>query len=226
MSDTPLDFVDLPAQGPQLGSVIWLHGLGADGHDFEPLIPELGLTERGMRVMLPHAPKQPVTLNGGMVMRAWYDIYEMSLARIDEDGIRRSVALIQQLIATEIAAGIDSRNIILAGFSQGGVIACFAGLTSEQPLGGVMSLSSYVALPEALTAERTDTNAQLPIFIGHGSEDQVVPAPLAVQAANLFEGFGNPVEKHLYRMEHSVVPAEIEHMKIWLQARIDGMDAA
>ncbi len=226
MANEVLDCVDLPAQGTQRGTVIWLHGLGADGHDFEPLIPELGIRERGMRVLLPHAPKMPVTLNGGMNMRAWYDIYEMSLARIDEAGIMRSVALMHQLIDQEVARGIASENILLAGFSQGGVIALHAGLTYGQALGGVMLLSGYIALPEALAAERLPANRQLPIFIGHGSEDPVVPIALAVQAANLLENFGNPLEKHLYRMEHSVSAPEIEHMKDWLQARIDGMAAA
>jgi phospholipase/carboxylesterase len=226
MGGTSLEYVDLPAQGEQRGTVIWLHGLGADGHDFEPLMPQLRLAERGIRVILPHAPVQPVTLNAGMAMRAWYDIYEMSLARIDEAGIRQSVALIQELIELQVAAGIDSRHIILAGFSQGGVIALQAGLTCSHPLAGLMSLSSYVALPAVLQNERHAANADVPVFIGHGTQDTVVPPILAEKAVELLSQLGHPLEYHLYEMEHAVSVPQIEDMKRWMHVCIDGMDIA
>jgi len=219
MSEQDMAPVVVPEAGAHRGSVIWLHGLGADGHDFEPLVPELELAGRGVRVILPHAPRQPVTLNGGMVMRAWYDIYDMTLARIDEAGIRRSVSAVQDLIRAELAQGIDGRRIVLAGFSQGGVIAVQAALSFGLALGGVLSLSSYVALPQALAAEQTPANRHLPVFIGHGDEDSVVPPVLAEQAAGLLASQGHPVEKHTYSMGHSLCAAEIGHVKDWLQDR-------
>jgi phospholipase/carboxylesterase len=209
--------------GPATASVIWLHGLGADGHDFEPLVPELGLRERGVRFILPHAPFRPVTVNGGYVMRAWYDIRRPDLrANVDDgadaEGIRASVAQVQALIARETAAGIAPERIVLAGFSQGGAIVLQAGLTYPQRLGGILALSTYIALPEALAAEITQANRATPVFIGHGSDDPIAPFALAGDTRTRLAALGCPVEFHAYRMPHSVCAEEVADIRAWLSA--------
>ena len=197
--------------------VIWLHGLGADGHDFEPLVPELGLLERGVRFVLPHAPEQPVTINGGYVMRAWYDIRSPDL-QVDADtpGIRASVATVVTLIEAEIARGIAPERIVLAGFSQGGAIVLHAGLTYPRRLGGILALSTYLALPAELTVEIADINRTLPVFIGHGSEDPIAPLALAEATRAQLQALGCPVAFHVYRMPHSVCAEEVADIRAWL----------
>lgn len=203
---------------PATASVIWLHGLGADGHDFEPLVPELGLRERGVRFILPHAPFRPVTVNGGYVMRAWYDIRRPDLrADADREGIRASVAQVGELIAREIAAGIAPERVVLAGFSQGGAIVLHAGLTYPQRLGGVLALSTYLALPEALAAEIAEANRATPVFIGHGTDDPIAPFALAGDTRARLEVLGCPVEFHAYRMPHSVCLEEVADIRTWLE---------
>ncbi len=157
--------------------MIWLHGLGADGHDFEPIVPHLGIpAEAGVRFVFPHAPAIPVTLNMGMVMPAWYDITELDLKkRHDEAGIRLAASRVEALIARERESGIPSEKIVLAGFSQGGAIAIHTALRHAEPLAGLLALSSYLVLPEALEAERSEANLRLPIFQGHGTLDPMVP---------------------------------------------------
>lgn len=201
-------------------SVIWLHGLGADGHDFEPLVPELGQLGRGVRFVLPHAPHRPVTVNAGYVMRAWYDIRRMDIAGdTDVDGIRAAVAAVGALIETEVARGVPSGRIVLAGFSQGGAVALQAGLTCALPLAGIMVLSGYVALPDTLTAEMTAANRGTPIFMAHGSDDPVVPFALAAAGRDHLRALGCNVEFRAYHMPHTLCAEEIADIRAWLDGR-------
>jgi phospholipase/carboxylesterase len=199
-------------------TVIWLHGLGADGHDFESLVPELGQLERAVRFILPHAPERPVTINGGYVMRAWYDIRRPDL-RVDADtiGIRASIAAVVALIDAEIARGIAPQRIVLAGFSQGGAIVLHAGLTYPQRLGGILALSTYLAMPDALAAEISATNRATPVFIGHGTEDTIAVYALAEDTRTRLHALGGSVELHTYRMPHSVCMEEVADIRAWLQ---------
>ena len=210
-----------PAGTGVRASVIWLHGLGASGHDFEPLIPELGLLERGVRFVLPHAPEQPVTINGGAVMPAWYDIREPDIDAVpDADGIRRSVDYLQRLVAAEIAQGLPSGSVLVAGFSQGGVIALHAGLTHPAPLGGILALSTYLALPEALSREMPSANRAVPVFLAHGTADPVVPFALAGAARDRLTGLGCAVDFHAYPVPHTVSLDEVADIRAWLAARL------
>lgn len=189
--------------------VIWLHGLGANGHDFEPIVPELGLPENSaIRFIFPHAPHIPVTVNGGHRMPAWYDIMAMNLEReVDERQLRASARAIQALIEQQIAAGIDSRRIVLAGFSQGGAVAYEAALSFDRPLGGLIAMSTYLATADSL--HRAAANAALPIQVLHGHRDAVVPEELARRACQQLVHWGYAPEYHSYGMEHSVCAAEI-----------------
>ena len=200
-------------------SVIWLHGLGADGHDFEPIVAELGdAVTRQVRYVFPHAPRIPVTINGGAVMRAWYDITETDLAkRADESGVRRSAGILEELIEEEITRGIPSTRILLAGFSQGGAIALHTGLRYSKPLAGIMALSTYLPLPEAMVDERQECNGNIPIFLAHGSQDPVIPLALSEQSRTFLASLGYQVQCHTYPMAHSVCPEEIRDIAIWLQ---------
>lgn len=220
MQSSPLDSLIIePPGGKANASIIWLHGLGADGHDFEALVPELGLVERGVRFVLPHAPQQPVTVNGGYVMRAWYDIRWPDLRRdADEAGIRASVAAVGALIQAEMAQGVASKRIILAGFSQGGAIVLHAGLTYPEPLGGIAALSTYLALPEALATELRDANRATPIFMGHGTDDPVAPFTLAQASREHLLALGCDVDFHAYHMPHSVCMQEVADIRTWLGA--------
>lgn len=222
MSDYEPPLILAPPAGTEVrASVIWLHGLGASGHDFEPLIPELGLLERGVRFVLPHAPEQPVTINGGHVMPAWYDIREPSIdAAPDVDGIRRSVGYLHRLASAEREQGVPAAAVVLAGFSQGGVIALHGGLTSPEPLGGVLALSTYLALPEALDAEMPLSNRGLPVFLAHGSEDPVVPFALAEAARARLTALGCEVDFHAYPVPHTVSLDEVTDIRAWLAARL------
>ena len=203
-------------------SVIWLHGLGADGHDFEPIVPFLGLKPgTAVRFIFPHALMRPVTVNGGAVMRAWYDIIELSTSRgQDEAGIRHSAEKIRELIEHEINRGIPASSIILAGFSQGGAMALHVGLRYREKLAGIMALSSYLLFPERLNSELSDVNSTTPVFMGHGTQDPVVPYVLG-QAAHAALLAGRwPVEWHSYPIPHSVSQPEIADIGRWLQARL------
>jgi phospholipase/carboxylesterase len=202
--------------GEVLGSVIWLHGLGADGHDFEPIVPELRLPEElRLRFVFPHAPVQAVTLNGGMAMRAWFDILTLDRGGPeDEAGIRASAAILDQLIAREQERGIAANKIVVAGFSQGGAIALHAGLRSKQPLGGVMALSTYLPVKSAFADEVL--TSELPIFMAHGSLDPILPMILGRNSADLLVANGFNVEWHDYQMAHSVCAEEIDDIRTWL----------
>ncbi|MGB5853857.1 MAG: alpha/beta fold hydrolase [Oceanisphaera sp.] len=196
--------------------VIWLHGLGANGHDFEPIVPELGLpVGSAIRFIFPHAPQIPVTVNGGHRMPAWYDIIAMNIDReVDERQLRVSARAIQAIIDQQIAEGIDSRRIVLAGFSQGGAVAYEAALSCAQPLGGLIAMSTYLAT--ANSVQRHKTNAALPIQVLHGTRDAVVPPVLGERACQQLQQWGYAPEFHSYSMEHSVCAAEITDISRFL----------
>ena len=204
-------------------SVIWLHGLGADGHDFESLVPELGLVERGARFVLPHAPYRRVTVNEGQRMRAWYDILRTDIDRhADEDGVRASVAAVGALIDAEIDRGIPSQRVLLAGFSQGAAIALQTGLTFPQELGGILALSGYLVLPDALDSELQDANRRTPIFMAHGREDAVVPFALGALSRDRLAAVGCLLEFHAYPMPHTLCLEEVADIRRWLTGRLFG----
>ena len=219
----PLPAVEIEPPAPARAAVIWLHGLGADGHDFEPIVPHLGLPPgHGVRFVFPHAPRRPVTINNGMVMPAWYDITGSEFTRAeDEEGIRQSAATIRRFIAREMARGIEPGRIVLAGFSQGGAIALHTGLRLEQPLAGIMALSTYLPLRDTLSAERADANRHTPILMIHGRQDSVVPPPLAQISRQHLEALGHPVEWHAFDMGHSVIGEEIQVISQWLRAVLE-----
>ena len=198
-------------------AVIWLHGLGADGSDFVPIVPELGLAAApGVRFIFPDAPSIPVTCNGGWVMPAWYDILEMSIdRRVDVAQLTRSAEAVHALIEREVARGIDSRRIVLAGFSQGGAVILHAALTCPRPLAGAMSLSSYFPTAELLS--QSAANAALPVLVCHGSHDPVVPDILGRRAETALRELGHPVQWQGYPMEHSVCLEEVRDISAWLQ---------
>ncbi len=201
------------------GSVIWLHGLGADGHDFAPIVPELKLhNDLPLRFIFPHAPMQPVTINNGYVMRAWFDIQSMDIhQKIDEKGIHASIQIVNGLIQTEVDAGIPIEKIVLAGFSQGAVIALMAGLHYPKSLAGIMALSGFLPHAESLLTKANPANATTPIFIGHGREDFVVPFPLGERTADvLIKNHYNVTAKY-YSIAHTVSLEEINDISRWLK---------
>ncbi len=220
----PPETVEIETGPKPVGSVIWLHGLGADGHDFEPIVPELRLPDTlPLRFIFPHAPVRPVTINGGMSMRAWYDI--LSLDRdgpVDEEGIRESGEILNSLIARERERGIDARNIVVAGFSQGGAIAIHAALRYPERLAGLMALSTYLPLQGRFKSEVLDNpdtgNRDLPIFMAHGSFDPMLPMQLGRTSADLLIESDFSVEWHDYPMAHAVCADEIMDVRAWLIA--------
>ena len=205
---------------PASAAVIWLHGLGSDGHDFASLVPELQLsTATNIRFILPHAPSMPITINNGYVMPAWYDILEMSLNRkVDEAQLCKSAVQIIQLIEREIAQGIPSHKIILAGFSQGGAVVYQAGLSFDKALGGLLILSSYFATSETLVGHCE--NKHVPILIQHGSQDSVVDESLGQRAYRQLSDRGYSVNYESYPMEHSVCAEQLVAIRVWLQERL------
>lgn len=218
---TPADAtaVEINPAGPPKACVIWLHGLGADGHDFAPVVPELRLgDESPVRFVFPHAPLRPITINRGYIMRGWYDVTD---AAFNEDhdltGIRASTATIHALIEDEIARGIPSHRIVLAGFSQGGCIALHGGPSCPHKLAGVMALSSYTVLnrdPEWIAAP---ANAKTPVFLAHGTQDTIIPHRFGERSVAVLRERGYPVEWHSYSMAHSVCPAEVADIANWLR---------
>ncbi|WGW01681.1 carboxylesterase [Vibrio sp. YMD68] len=201
-------------------SVIWLHGLGADGHDFEPIVRELALPKAcAIRFIFPHSPSIPVTINGGVVMPAWYDILDMSIERkVDLSQLNASASAVQALIDREIERGIKSDRIILAGFSQGGAVAYQAALTYSQPLAGLLAMSTYFATKE--TIELHESNKHIDINIMHGSLDPVVAPQLGEQALNALESKGYQPAYHQYAMEHGVCAQQINDISQWIQRRL------
>lgn len=199
-------------------AVIWLHGLGADGNDFVPIVPHLrSAASRPVRFIFPHAPVRPVTVNGGMAMRAWYDILGLQIDR-DQDraGIVASLEQVDALIDEQISAGIPSERLILAGFSQGGAIALRCGLARTRALGGIMVLSAYLLESDRLGEWAAPESARVPIFMGHGSEDPIVPVGLGARSAEQLQAAGHPVEWQTWPMPHSVCPEEIAAIDDWL----------
>ncbi len=216
-----LPHIEIEPATPANATVLILHGLGASGHDFEPLIPELRLPDSAaVRFILPHAHSIPVTINGGYVMPAWYDILAMDLHRtVDEAQLRASAQATQQFIDREIERGIDSRRIIVAGFSQGGAVAFQAALTYPRPLGGLLALSTYLALePEAALR---GANQDIPIEIYHGTADSIVAEALGQRSAARLRELGYQPRYKSYPMEHSLCMEEVTDISTWLQARLD-----
>jgi phospholipase/carboxylesterase len=201
-------------------SVIWLHGLGADGHDFEPIVPELGLHEP-LRFVFPHAPVRAVTVNGGMRMRAWYDIVGFGPgAAQDAAGIEESAAAVRELIDRELARGMPAERVVLAGFSQGGAIALHTALREPRRLAGVLALSTYLPVADTLAAERSAANAEIPIFMAHGNADGVIPLAMADASRRALEAQGYAVDWRVYPMAHAVHPSEIGAIGVWLESLV------
>jgi phospholipase/carboxylesterase len=213
-----LDAIQLETGRDPERSVIWLHGLGADGRDFVPIVGELALPAAPIRFVFPHAPVQPVTINNGMSMRAWYDIVANDLARReDERGVRASQGLVEALVARERERGVPAARLVLAGFSQGGAISLQTGLRHPERLAGIMALSTYVPIAATLAAERNAANGDVPIFMAHGTQDPIIPLAHARRSRELLERLGYPVEWHEYAMPHSVSPQEIDDIGAWLR---------
>jgi phospholipase/carboxylesterase len=224
MSGEILSTVEVNPRASIRSSIIWLHGLGADGHDFEPIVPQLDLPpDLGVRFVFPHAPHLPVTINGGYVMRAWYDIYGTDLSsRVDRDGILRSVQAVRALLEREIGLGVAPERIILAGFSQGGVIALDLAANCGLGLGGVIALSTYVALDDRLAC-----GSPLSIFWGHGAADTLIPLQLGERGRAVLESLGHKVDWHVYPMDHAVCNEEVRDIRGWLLATLmEGQDSA
>jgi len=199
-----------------VGSVIWLHGLGADGHDFEPIVPELHLpADLPLRFVFPHAPIRPVTINGGMAMRAWYDIVSLDAeGRADAAGVHESTAILEELIAREKTRGIDGSRIVIAGFSMGGAIAINTALHTQEKLAGMMALSTYLPLPGEI--DDANGNRDLPVFMAHGSFDPMLPMQWGQLSAETLTEAGFEIEWHEYPMAHAVCPEEIRDIREWL----------
>ncbi len=202
-------------------SVLWLHGLGADGNDFAPIVPELVRPDwPALRFVFPHAPVRPVTINNGVPMRAWYDIRDMNLAqRADEGGVDASVAQVEALIAREAARGVPASRLLLAGFSQGGAVTLAAGMRRGTPLAGLIALSTYLPMPERLAREVTAAAPSQPLFMAHGQFDPVVPHAGGDASARALRGLGFDIDWHAYPMAHQVCGEEIRDLGDWMGAR-------
>jgi phospholipase/carboxylesterase len=217
-----LETIEIETAPNPTATVIWMHGLGADGNDFAPMVPELRLgSAPAIRFVFPHAPMIPVTINNGYVMRAWYDVsygdLEGKSRQADEKGVRASQAEIEKLIAREVGRGIRANKIVIAGFSQGGAIALHTGLRHAAPLAGIMALSTYLPAPHTLPAEAAAANRDIALFYAHGSDDQVIPIAMAETSRQTLNAAGYAVDWHEYPMQHSVCLEEIRDISAWLQ---------
>jgi phospholipase/carboxylesterase len=222
MNTDLLSCVEVQPDGPVRTAVIWLHGLGADGHDFEPIVKYLPLGEElGTRFVFPHAPQRPVTINMGLIMRAWYDVRGLDFQR-DEDlkGIRESAALVRALVAREIERGVPARRIVMAGFSQGGAIALHVGLRYPETFAGIMALSCYLVDAGSLADEISDANRGTSIFQAHGTEDPMVAFERGCASRDRLTGLALPVEWKSYPMGHEIHPQEIEDIGVWLSGQL------
>jgi phospholipase/carboxylesterase len=222
MTQKLLETVELQTGDSPTASIIWMHGLGADGNDFVPIVNELDLEgARAIRFVFPHAPMQPVSINSGYVLRAWYDVtygdLEGKSKRADEKGLRASEKAVNLLVEREIERGTPAARIVLAGFSQGGAMALQAGLRYPQRLAGLMVLSSYLPLADQTAQEAAAANAGTPIFMAHGTQDPVVPYAMGAQSQETLQQLGYPVEWHEYPMAHSVCLEEIHDIAAWLR---------
>jgi phospholipase/carboxylesterase len=212
----PLEAIEIETAPNPRASVIWLHGLGADGNDFAPLADEIELPV-AVRYIFPHAPMMPVSINAGYVMRAWYDISDAAIRREDEAGVRASQQLVEGLLAREKSRGTAANRIVLAGFSQGGAIALQAGLRHAERLAGIMALSTYMPLADTLAAEANPANREVPIFMAHGTADPMIAYARATASRDLLLQQGYALEWHEYRMQHAVCPQEIADIGVWLR---------
>ena len=213
-----LPCVEIEPGRPALWSVIWLHGLGADGHDFEPIVPYLGLEDRAVRFVFPHAPRRPVTINMGLIMRAWYDIRGLDVGSDpDVKAINESRTMVTDLVDRERDRGMASGRVVLAGFSQGGVIAQHVALRYPERLAGLVALSTYLPDVASLEREASPANRDLPIFQAHGLDDPVIPLALAEEGRKSLEGLGHAVTWKTYPMQHAVHPDEIADLSAWLR---------
>jgi phospholipase/carboxylesterase len=212
-----IETIEIETAPKPAAAVIWLHGLGADGHDFEPIVPELGLpASKPVRFIFPNAPQRPVTINMGMRMRAWYDILQLGGGAEDEAGIRASQGSLEGLIARQTERGIPRNKIVLAGFSQGGAIVLQTALRQRERLAGVMALSTYLPLAKSLEKERAAENSDLPIFMAHGAYDNMIPLDRAARSRDALQALGYAVQWHEYPMQHSVCPEEIADIAAFL----------
>jgi phospholipase/carboxylesterase len=213
-----LEAIEIETTAAPGAAIIWMHGLGADGHDFVDVVPELNLPARpGVRFVFPHAPMRPVTINGGYVMRAWYDIRDDGGARREDPaGVRASQKSIEALIQRERERGVPAQSIVIAGFSQGGAMALQAGLRHGERLAGIMALSCSLPLADTLAAEAAPANRDVPIFMAHGTHDPMIPMARALRARETLAGLGYRVEWHEYAMPHSVSLEEIRDIAAWL----------
>ena len=218
----PLPCIEIETAPNPRHAVIWLHGLGADGHDFEPIVPELvDRSWPALRFVFPNAPVRPITINGGMAMRAWYDISGLEIAqRQDEAGIRDSIRLLGELIERETARGVAAANIVIAGFSQGGAIVLSGGVRHPQRLGGIIALSTYLPMAEKTDAEANAANRDVPIFMAHGMLDPTIPHALGEMSRDYLAQRGYAVDWHAYPMAHQVCAQEIADLRTWLGARL------
>jgi phospholipase/carboxylesterase len=224
MAPDLLSCIELESGADPVAAVIWLHGLGADGSDFVPIVDEMRLPPSpAIRFVFPHAPVRPVTLNGGMAMRAWYDIYHANLSdRADLAGVRTSAAQVEALIARERSRGIAAERIVVAGFSQGGAIALYAGLRHAERLAGIVALSTYLVQGDALAAEASVANRDVPVFMAHGTQDPMVRLEWGEASRRALAARGYPVEWHAYPMPHSVVREEIDAIGAFLARVLAG----
>lgn len=224
MPDEPhLETLDLEPAGPADASVIWMHGLGADANDFYGLAPQLGLpAELRVRFVFPNAPRIPVTINGGLIMRAWYDVYGFDARAQDERRIRQSAGRIDELVAREAERGVPPQRVVLAGFSQGGAMALFGGLRHPEALAGLLCLSAFLPLPDMLEAEASAANRAVPIFQAHGTADPMVPADLGRSSRDLLAAAGYAVDYREYPMAHEVCFDEVRDIGAWLSGVLAG----
>ena len=217
-----LEMLEIEPQGETKSTVIWLHGLGADGHDFEPLVRDWGLADSlGVRFVLPHAPRRPVTLNNGMVMRAWYDIYDLGFSQgEDRQGIEQAQQQLLSLILRERERGLSSNRILLAGFSQGGAVALHAALRFAEPLAGVLALSAYLPLADLLSGEKRADPSLLKIRMDHGEQDPVVSFTVAERSRERIEEQGYHVEFNAWAMQHSLCVPQMESLRHWIAGQL------
>jgi len=220
MSQKLLDCIEITTAEHCEYAVIWLHGLGASGHDFEPIVPELQLLQRpGVRFLFPHAPVRPISVNGGAAMRGWYDINSLDFGSRQQDsaGIKESASLIRDLIDNEIERGIPASRITLAGFSQGGAIALYAGLTGKHKLGGILALSTYMPIQDDAIPLITDDRLSVPVFMAHGEADDVIQIRYAEQSRDALQAHSVNLEWHSYAIAHSVSADEVVDVSTWFK---------
>jgi phospholipase/carboxylesterase len=224
----PLETIQIETAPAPDAAIIWLHGLGADGNDFVPVVPELVKGgERAWRFVFPHAPVRPVTINGGMRMRAWYDIFSLAGRTVeDEAGFRDTDVLVRELISREIQRGIPAHRIVLAGFSQGGAVSLYCAPRFPERLGGIMVLSAYLPLATRLAAERQSANLATPIFMAHGLADSTLPIKMALDSREQLKSLGYTIEWHQYPMAHALCPEEVADIRHYLSRVLPGRDTA